>query len=93
MSRFLIKATEQYRTDTEAEAKQLIEEAKASKDFNLVKYTSEYKCTKSKGDIIDEWQRVCLVKEFTSEKEPDNRVSVEYKSDGMFPSVGGRDED
>lgn len=70
MSRYLIKAIEQYRCDTENEAKQLIEEAKGSSVYNLAKYTSEEKCTKVKGEIADEWYRVTLTKSFDNEKEP-----------------------
>lgn len=88
MSKYLIKVTEQYRADTEGEAKQLIEEAKTAKGFTLVKYTSESKCTKAKGEIVDEWQRVVLVKEFCTEKEPDVTASVSYNiQDGAFPII------
>lgn len=78
MSTFLIKTTEQYRCDTEAEAKALIEEAKKDSMFTLSKYNSEIKTVKSKGEIVDEWRRVSLTKEFTSEKEPVEQIEVSY---------------
>lgn len=83
---YLIKTTEQYRVGSEAEAKKLIESAKADKAYTLNKYSSEYKCAKSKGEIIDEWFRVILVKEFNTEKEPDCSVDVTYTvENGYFP--------
>ena len=76
--RYLIKVTEQYRCDTEEEAKELIENAKSNKMFTLVKYNNEVKITKVKGEVVDEWRRVTLTKQFTSEKDPDDNVYVKY---------------
>lgn len=76
--KYLITTTEVYRVDTEAEAQALIEAAKADNHFILNKYVSEFKECKSKGEIIDEYFKVSLVKSFTSIKEPDSQVSVEY---------------
>ena len=88
MSKFLVKTTEQYRADSEGEAKQLIESAKADSKYTLSKYSSEYKTIKSKGEVVDDYYRVTLVKQFTSEKEPDSTVSVTYDvQQGAFPSV------
>ena len=78
MSSYLIKVTEQYRCDTEAEANHLIEEAKQSNQYTVTKSSSEIKATKSKGEIIDEWRRVLITKEFTSEKEPDAQLIPKY---------------
>lgn len=84
--KYLVKTTEQYRVDTESEVKQFIEEAKKDKKYNLNKYTSEYKTVKAKGEVIDDFYRVTLVKEFTVEKEPDRTVTVSYNiEDGAFP--------
>lgn len=76
--KYLITTTEVYRVDTEAEAQALIESAKTDNHFILNKYISEYKEQKSKGEVIDEYYKVSLVKTFTSIKEPDAQVSVEY---------------
>ena len=76
--KYLITTTEVYRVDTEAEAQALIESAKTDSHFILNKYISEYKEQKSKGEVIDEYYKVSLVKTFTSIKEPDSQVSVEY---------------
>ena len=78
MSTYLIKVTEQYRCDSEAEARELIEEAKANGRYTVTKSSSEIKTLKQKGEIIDEWRRVLITKEFTSEKEPDTQITPEY---------------
>lgn len=78
MSKYLIKTTEQYRCDTEGEAKQLIQDAKQSGEYSLIKSTDEIKNTKQKGEIVDEWHRVTLTKIFTEEKEPSVQMNVHY---------------
>lgn len=86
--KFLIRTVETYRVGNEAEAKQLIESAKTEKAYTLSKYSSEYKCSKSKGEIVDEWYRVILTKDFCSEKEPDVTASISYQvEDGAFPDM------
>lgn len=78
MSTYLIKVTEQYRCDTENEARNLIEEAKQNHQYTVIKSSSEIKTLKQKGEIVDEWRRVMITKEFTSEKEPDTQLKPEY---------------
>lgn len=78
MSSYLIKVTEQYRCDTEAEAKNLIEEAKQNFQYTVIKSSNEIKTLKSKGEVVDEWRRVTITKSFTSEKEPDSQLKPEY---------------
>ena len=83
---YLVKAVETYRVANEVEAKKLIEEAKADHNYTLSKYSSEYKCAKAKGEIVDEWFRVILTKEFNVEKEPYCTVDVAYNVEvGAFP--------
>lgn len=77
--RYLIQTTEVYRADSEAEAKGVIEEAKAAGEYTLTKYTSEKKEVKAKGEIIDEYFKVTLTKVFTNIKEPDTVASVIYE--------------
>ena len=85
--KYLLKTVETYRVATEDEAKKLIEEAKKDKNFTLVKYLSEMREQKAKGEVIDSWYRVTLTKAFTDEKEPDTTVIVNYQSyAGAFPS-------
>ena len=46
----LTKRKDTYEVDTELEAKQLIEDAKQSNEFELVKYSSQKKLDKKSGD-------------------------------------------
>lgn len=88
--KYLIKTVETIRVASEQEAKEVIEQAKKDKTYTLSKYSSEYKCTKAKGEVVDEWFRVTLTKEFNAEKEPDSYVNVSYEIDN-FPSVKAAD--
>lgn len=77
--RYLIQTVETYRADTEAEAQGIIAEAKAAREYNLTKYTSEKKEVKAKGEVIDEYYKVTLTKVFTDIKEPDAVANVIYE--------------
>lgn len=79
MSKFLLSVTENYRVDSEPEAKNLIEEAKKANVGSLTKFSSVYKTQKQKGEVVDSWYRVSLTKEFTKEKDPDTQVDVHYE--------------
>lgn len=94
MSKYLIRTVETYRTDSESEAKQLIESAKADSAYTLSKYSSESKTAKAKGEIVDSWYRVTLTKDFCSEKEPDVTATVNYKVEsGAFPEPIEKDDE
>lgn len=90
---YLIRTVETLRVANESEAQKVINEAKKDKNFTLSKYSSEYKCAKAKGEIVDEWYRVILTKDFTDEKEPDCTTTVSYNvEEGAFPEpVEGED--
>ena len=75
----LIKTTEVYRVETEDEAKKFIEEQKQNDSYEMIKYSSEYKTKKAKGEIEDEWFRVTLVKNFDDEKDPIGSVKISYE--------------
>lgn len=77
--KFLISTTEIYRVDSEAEAEQLIQDAKADDKFNLLKYTTEKKDLKLKGEIVDTYFKVSLNKSFNELKEPLNEVDINYE--------------
>lgn len=79
--KYLLTTTEVYRVESENEAKKMIEEAKEDNHFILKKYTSEYKERKQKGEVIDTYWKVSLVKIFTDEKDPQFRTVVSYASD------------
>jgi hypothetical protein len=49
MSKYLTTVVETYRVDTETEVEIMLEQAKNSPEFTLVKYTSEKKERKQKG--------------------------------------------
>ena len=91
--KYLVRSVETYRVATEAEAKKTIEEAKAEKGYTLSKYSSEYKCTKTKGEVSDEWYRVILTKDFNIEREPDKYVDVNYKVEAGFFPESTKEED
>lgn len=79
MAKYLIKTTEEHRADNEAEVAELINAAKADGRYVLSKYSSVKKERKSKGEIIDEYYMVTLVKAFDDPKEPSGEATVEYK--------------
>lgn len=83
MSRYLIKVDETYRVDSEAEAIELINEARADNKFTLAKHSSTQRQTKQKGEIVDEWFRVTLTKVFDEEKEPIGNTTITYNT-GAF---------
>lgn len=79
MFEYLINTTEVYRVNTEKEATELINNAKQDKQYELAKYSSMKKEQKQKGEVIDEWYQVTLVKKFNAEKEPVSHVSINYE--------------
>ena len=87
MSQYLCQTQEIYRVNSEKEAATLIEAAKTDNRFTLLKSSTEYKTVKAKGEIVDEYWKVTLVKYFTDLKEPDCNVIVEYSIGPCFSSV------
>lgn len=81
MSSYLVRVTEQYRCDTENEAQELIRRAKEDPTYSITKTSNEIKTLKQKGEVVDEWRRVIIVKEFNNEKEPDSDVMPFYTDD------------
>lgn len=82
--KYLIQTTEVYRADTESEATALIEDAKRDGSFQLLKSTNEYKERKAKGEVIDAYYKVTLVKNFDDIKEPVGSTIVKYESESAF---------
>lgn len=82
MSKYLIQTTEIYRVETEKEAVTMIQEAGCSNDFFLKKGTKEYKERKQKGEVVDAYWKVTLIKEFTNEKEPVTNTTITYTVGG-----------
>ena len=79
MNKYLVSATEVYRVDNEESAAALIDEAKAETKYILAKYSSVKKEKKAKGEIVDEWYQVTLVKKFNDEKGPISNIDVNYE--------------
>lgn len=79
MAKYLIKTTEEHRADSEREAAELIEAAKKDGRYALAKYSSVHKERKQKGEIVDEYFIVTLVKVFDDPRDPHGEASVEYK--------------
>lgn len=79
MNKYLVSATEVYRVDDAESAAALIDEAKAETKYILAKYSSVKKEKKAKGEIVDEWYQVTLVKKFNDEKDPISNIDVNYE--------------
>ena len=82
--KFLLTTTEVYRFSAEDEATAFIEKAKQERGYTLTKSTVEYKERKQKGEVIDFWWKVTLIKKFNDEKEPDRDVDVTYDNGSAF---------
>lgn len=78
MAKYLITTTETYRVDSEQQVEAILEDAKNDNSYTLVKYSSQYKEKKEKGEVVDYWYRLTLTKSFTDEKEPDRDVQITY---------------
>ena len=76
--KYLCEVTEKYRIDSENEAKAFIEEQKKENRYALKKYSSELKERKAKGEFVDSWYQVVLVKSFNDPKEPVEEIEVTY---------------
>ena len=77
--KYLITNTEVYRVETDEEAELLINEAKADSKYVLTKYNCEKNERKQKGEVIDSYFKVSLVKSFTDEKDPITDITVSYE--------------
>ena len=82
MAKYLLNVTEVYRVDREEEAIQMIQDAKDSSEYTLIKQSYTYKERKQKGEVVDSWYQVSLKKVFTDEKEPEFSTHITY-SDGV----------
>ena len=79
--KYLINTTETYRLNSEEEVKAFLEELKKDKTFTIKKYSSVKKELKQKGEVIDEWIRFTVTKEFNSEKEPYEEYKIIYETE------------
>lgn len=81
MSKYLLTSTEVYRVDSEPEASGLINAAKNASEFMVKKYNCEKKDIKAGGEIVGEWYKVTIIKEFNDAKDPISVVEVTYEVD------------
>ena len=79
MSRYLCSVVENYRVDTEAEADELIETARASGIYDLKKSSVQKKEIKQKGEIVDEFVLISLTKFIQDPKAPEIQVELNYE--------------
>lgn len=84
MSRYLLSTTEVYRVDSEKEAERLIEEAKDNSKYTLSKYTNQYKEKKQKGEVVDSYYKVSLIKTFEDEKDPYEKYEIYYTTEDEY---------
>ena len=77
--KYLLRTTEVYRFSNEDEVEKFIAELKAEPSFELIKYSSEKRNQKAKGEIVDEWIRLTVVKGFNEEKEPCINYTINYE--------------
>lgn len=76
---YLLNTTEVYRADSEAQAQELINEAKQK--YDVIKYNCERKDEKVKGEIVETWYKVTINKFFNEGKAPDSGIRVSYNTD------------
>lgn len=83
MATHLLNVTEVYRADSDLEAQKLIDDAKADARYALIKSSTQKKERKQKGEIVDEYYKVSLVKAFDDEKEPYGETQISYNIGGF----------
>ena len=77
--KYLVQSSECYRVDSKEEVDALINEAKTETTSSLAKYSCIYREKKAKGEVIDSWYKVTLVKNFNDEKEPTTHIKITYE--------------
>ena len=65
MAKYLIKTTEEHRADTELEATELINAAKADGRYILAKYSSVYACNSLYGPYRSIWTKYSIITRIT----------------------------
>lgn len=79
MSKYLTTVVETYRVSTENEVEIMLEQAKNASEYTLIKYSSEKKEVKVKGEVVDEYFKLSLHKAFNDIKDPYNEISIVYE--------------
>ena len=82
----LLKKTEEYRVDSEIEAKEAMEKFRseaAEKGYSVGSCGYTYKEKKAKGEIVEEYYKVTLTKSFTDIKEPSVQTTITYDAEDI----------
>ena len=77
--RYLLKAVDTYRVATVSDVEKLHDELLEDSTFDLVAFSYKTKYIKAKGEIIDEYFIVTLVKVFDDPRDPQGEASVSYQ--------------
>lgn len=78
MTNYLIKVTEEWRVETVADADALEQEFRKDAAYLVTDVKKTEKVVKVKGEIVDEFMIVKVVKFFNDAKEPVREVTVDY---------------
>lgn len=79
MSEYLINVVNTYRVPTVEDALALREQLEEIDGCELVSFTYTTKYLKVKGEVVDEYQVVKAKIAFNEEKEPEQRVKINYE--------------
>lgn len=77
--RYLLNVVNTYRVPTVEDALALRDELQEMQGCELISFQYTTKYTKSKGEIIDEYQVVKAKLQFNEEKEPEQVVAPNYE--------------
>ena len=90
--RYLTQVQETYRLPNEKEVESFLNELKKDNRFIIKKYSSIKKERKQKGEVIDEWIQLTVVKIFNDEKESNTKVDINYEIGSAWFGPAGEDE-
>lgn len=82
--KYLVKTTETYRVDSDAEVLSMINAAKESSQWEFEGHTSKKKQIKQKGQVVEEYYLLTLTKSFNDEKEPMDDIDINYGKESQF---------
>lgn len=75
---YLLSTTEIWRVPDMEAADALEESLRDQPEYNILKFNKTQKNKKVQGEIVEEWVRVSVTREFNLEREPENIVSLNY---------------
>lgn len=84
MDKYLLKAKDTYRVPTVDDVEELHEALLQNPLFTVVEFKYKTKQIKVKGEVVEEYQVVDVVKLFADEKDPEERYDVWYGYPGQY---------